>query len=469
MSGLRITNATLGTVTLHDPASGVYGQLKYVLTPSEMKLTDAATNGLDDGGEASVITIPNIREAPEVYIDSGSQAALETVIRTINLLCEHARFYQKSHAGGPVYLEYRTGDSGTWFRSEIIAGWAIGQDDMLDRHMAPSGRIKITLNVLRRFYWEGAESYVTLTNQHGTNSTGLTVYNTNDSNGDNFATITTTIAGDLPAPIRLEYTNSYASGSAQNLFVGLSAIANPAVADVTFETSAMTLVVGSTSTAAGASYSNGSQRTWTWAGTSVQSLGYWTIPASLLLAGLGMWYRVFARIDTSSQAYQIRANVKIGYLTQLSVGEWATPYAQSGLVDLGAIQLPPYVRGVGAGTFTTLTLDLEVRATAGGSYSVPVDCVHLVPTESFRMLRSTGYGLSYTSRMYDDQVLETTYADDGAGGGIIGNYQADGSKIMLRPSRTNRLYFLVTNNLNASEIARTGTVRVAYRPRYRML
>lgn len=466
MSGLRITNATLGTVTLHDPATGVFGQIAYVPSSTE-PLTNQQSSALDDGGETPIVTLGNISESATVYIDSGNTSALLTVVRTINLLLDHARTYQRIKAGSPTYLEWRPTDSGSWFRSEILYGHCTGREDTLDGWMLPSGRVVITLNVTRRFYWEGDLTYVNMTNQHGTNVSTITINNTNDASYDNFVEVVSTISGDLPSPIRLEYTNTFAGSNTANLLIGHSAIATPAASDMILETSAMAAVNFSPSTVVG-TFSGGSYRNWSVTVTAETSLGYWNIPTALLQSGLGMWYRLIARIPTGSTAYQIRCNVKINNLSPLFNGAWVTPSPQTGLVDLGAVQLPPYLRGINAG-MAALTLGLDVRATGASTYSVPIDCVQFLPTESWRMIRQNGFGLAQNSRIIDDQIAETTYTDNGSGSSIIGNYVPDGSKIFLRPSRTNRIYFLATNISNTSEVNRSASVRIAYRPRYRMV
>lgn len=467
MSGLRITNAALGTVTLHDPSIGVYGQLRYVPKAPEPTPASQDAAALDDGGEVPVTVLPNVLEPAEIYTDQLNASSLRALFVTLGRFWDQAREYQRYKTGSPVYWEFRPEDSGTWLRSEVLYGSDNGDESLLDAWMLPAGRAKIAITVLRRFYFEGAETYLSLTNQHGTSSAGLTISNTNDSSNDHFVTIATTIEGDLPAPCRIEYTNTYASATnTANLLFGHSARANPAVADMILETENMTSLVGSPTTQTGATYSNGSHRTWSWASTAQQSLGYWTLPAALLAAAGGQWYRVIARITASSALYQIRCNVKIGNLSPLFDGQWATPSGQSGLVDLGAVQLPPYLRAV-SGTFSTLTLGLDTRATTAAAYTVPIDCLYLMPTESWRLARQQGFGLAQNSRLMDDAMLDTTYTDNGAGASVLGNYVPDGSPIMLKPGATNRIYCLVTNVLNGSEINRTGSIRIAYRPRYR--
>jgi hypothetical protein len=468
MSGIRLTNATLGTITLHDPSIGVYGQVRYVPTsPTPTPATQDDTR-LDDGGEVAYVVLPNVQDTAEIYTDQLTLASLRTLFQNLGLMWEQARDYQRYKIGSPVYWEWRPDDSGAWLRSEVLYGADNGKDDLLDAWMLPAGKAYINLTFTRRYYFEGAEVYATLSNGNGTASTGVTVTNTNDSSNDHFVTITSTVAGDLPAPCRIEYTNNYSSGTnTANLLLALSARANPAAADMILETENMTSLVGSPTTQTGATYSNGSHKTWSWTGTSQQSLGYWTVSSALLSACQGQWYRVIARITAVSTLYQIRYNLKISNISPLIDGQWSSPSAvQNGLVDLGAVQLPPYLRGV-TGTFNTLTLGLDVRGTSASAYTVPIDCIYLLPTESWRLVRQQGFGLAQNRRLLDDAMLDRTYTDDGSGSTVLGNYVPDGSPILLRPGVTNRLYCLVTPASGSNEIARSGSIRLAYRPRYR--
>lgn len=470
MSGLRITNATLGTITLHDPSIGVYGQVRYVPASPEPMPAMQDDAHLDDGGETPYVVLPNVSDTAEIYTDQVNLAGLRTLFQSLGLMWEQARAYQRYKIGSPVYWEWRPDDSGAWLRSEILYGSDNGKDDMLDAWMAPAGKAYIKVTVMRRFYFEGAEVYVTLSNGNGTSSSGVTVQNTNDGSTDHWVTITSTIAGDLPAPCRIEYTNTYASGTnTANLLLALSARATPAASDLILEAESMTSLVGSPTTQTAGTYSNGSQKTWSWTGTAQQSLGYWTLSSALLSACQGQWYRVIARITASSALYQIRYNLKISNVSPLIDGQWSSPSAaQGGLIDLGAIQLPPYLRGV-TGTFNTLTMGMDVRGTSASAYTVPIDCLYILPTESWRLVRQQGFGLAQTRRLWDDAMIDRTYTDDGSGSAVLGNYVPDGSPIMLRPGLTNRLYCLVTPASGSNEIARSGSLRIAYRPRYRKI
>lgn len=458
MSGFRLTNGTT-TITLHDPSIGVYGQVNYKPATPEPEMVEVS-DVLRDGGEVPVTTYRNVVETGTFFLPTA-----EATIGAINQMIRGAVNWHRRRVGQRAWVEYRTLDTGTWWRSELFHAEPVLADGSLGVGRLPQGRAEIDLHMHRRFYWEGSESYLTLQNNNGT-ATTLTVRNGNDATYNNYVTITSTIDGDLEAPCRIEYTNNYASGTrTANLWLGHAAYRQPTPLLLALEpTSAdgFTTFIQDTVTSGG-TYNDGSMRTWTWAYAGVAQLGYWDLPSSLLSAAQGAWFRPIARIPTLPANTYLRLTLKIGNLSPLWASQWVKLPSSGLLHELPAIPLPPYLTGLGA-AMNSLTLGLEARSNSAASKTLALDVVHLLPTESFRLLRQQGYGLAQSTRLVDDQISGALYSD-GWSGGAMGNYTAQGAPIMLVPGQTNRVYLLVDTNASGAEIDRSGSLRIAYRPR----
>lgn len=460
MSGLRITDGTT-TVFLHDPTSGVYGQVKYKPETPEIASIEA-TDALLDGGELPINTYRNVTESAEVVVQ-GSESSVRDVLASINRLFDKARMYQRRRFGARVYVEFRPNDTDSWYRSEILNGRSLMDDDVL--HVAlRAGLLMFTVTWTRRYYWEGVESYLSLSNGHGSGTSGVTVYASNDSTRDNYVTLGS-VSGDLPAPCRLEMRNTYNDANDMHIvYVGHHATAALSDGDWTYEAESMSVTQAS-STLNNSGYSNGSSLQWSLSNTTEYILGHWTLSTAKLQRLAGAYYRAVLVTPNVTGTVAVRLTLKVDAVSPVWTGPWVrleTAQIITELHDLYAVPLPPWSVASGDSPYP-LTLHLEARGEVAGAHTLQVDCLHLLPTESFRKFQAKGWNCPYLWTLVDDEMNDTVYTDNTTS--RLGNYIAYGSKVMLVPNVTNRLIFTMNAENEDFLAARTISVRVAYRPR----
>ena len=417
-----------------------------------------------DGAERPIASYRNLGEVARVAIlGEGTIATVQNAIRDINRAFAQARRRQRTHLGDKVFLNYIPDGYSSTFRSEIIGGRAeLSEGAMgwqwLDRN------IEIRVAWERRFFWEGLEAQIPLTNANGTgNTTGLAVWNHDDAGAghDNYVEIAAAdVSGDLAAAPRLEITNTFNSSSrAYELSIAQNVQSSPATLVHMLEAEAGT---GGT-TSADASCSGGSRKDLAWSVTTEAQLLSWTLDTTLLNACAGNYFRMltrFASSPTYSDAW-LRFRIKYGVSTI-----WEGPQVLLAslplLQDLGVLQLPPYL--VGAGDLSPLSLVLYGQRNQSGTHTVYLDFVQLSALDGWRKLTPRGYGLAYGMRVIDDGIDDFLYADDGATY-KAGYYVGSGERIQVWPNAKQRLYFLHNNDTGGSQIDRTLSVKAFYRPR----
>ncbi len=455
MSGLRLVSGAI-SMTLEDTSAGIIRQVRYGLTTPDIDAHEVI-DPTAHGGAMPAAYLRNVTESAELFFDGGA-AQIQAAMATMNRLFDQARRYQAKHIGQPVYIEMRSHDGETWWRSEVLSGRAMVQEDKPFRALRAGYQI-LTLAWIRRYYWEGQESYLTLSNTNGTSSGGLTIQNTNDAGRDHYVDIAAgAITGDLPTPCRIELNNTTnATPRMGNVYIAHAAVVNPDPGYVILEGEQST-GIGSTSSFAG--LSNGASRLWSGTGTGETIVGRWTLTAAHIQALAGAIYRVILTGNPSgSPSVQLR--VQIGSLSTLYQTPWQR-ITTLNVQDIGALPLPPYLIDANA-TMYPLDLACVVRGENAGSWSIELDALHLFPTEGWRVLRQRGYSAAYGVTLVDDQLSNTLYTI--WSGQRLGNYIAYGNPIMLLPSIAQRLYFLHDTDTGSYDASRTSSVRLAYRPR----
>jgi hypothetical protein len=472
MSGLRFTSSdgSIATVTIHDTGSNVWRQMQYTPVAPEIAVVEAS-DALSDGGEIPIAAYRNVTETVEIYIgDVVSATAARAVLNSINLLFQQARTFQRSKLGPRIYVEFRPENGDSWYRSELLNGKVSPHEDVLGWQLI-NNVVIATATFTRRHYWEGPEAYLPLTNSGASNQTGgLTVNSANGGSYDHWFSIPgASIGGDLPAPCRVEITNTYASGSRGSAYhIGHSAVAPVSPNSLFFEAESMTIDSFGTGTSSSGNYSNNAVQNFGWTNSSAIEVRMTraALSGAVLAAASGGWYRMMASIPAFAGDFRLQAKILIAGVTPIWEGPWIAPQSSSWLQDLGVVQLPPYVVEASAGGgMYPLDLAIYMRTTAGGTFSFSMDYLALLPTEGYHTLRQRGYGLPQNARLVDDMILGVVYSDGWSGGGRIGNFISYGSGIELVPGRTNYLCILGDMTNGQAPAAMSMSVRVAYRPR----
>jgi hypothetical protein len=458
---LRITDGTT-TVNLAGGVDGIYLTDDYVPRPPEVTESEFTAEAMRDGGELISATRRNVVESVRLTQAAANRAALVTAQHSIETLLTQAQLHQEKGVAAPVYVEYRKADSGDVYRSEILRGTFEPSQETAGEAWWEAASVQATLAWKRRFYWEGPESELSLTNGHGTGTGGVTVYSHDDSGHDNYVAIAgSAVEGVIPAAIRLEMENTYnVSSRAYNVYVGQNLWSNPTTMSHILE--GQDVAYGGSSVAS-SSCSGGYYRSVSWSGDNATYVLRWVLSTAMLNAYAGGWFRMLGRFTTSPTDVKITPKVTFPSGTPLTVVAEAPEATLSSrrIQDLGVLQLPPWLRG--ETDLYPVDLTLYARKTGGGAFNL--DFIQLTPLDGYRVLTPRGYGAAYGITLIDDGISGSVYTTGWGGTAKTGHYLSRGVPIMLWPGRDQRLYFLSTHDTGGSEIERTFSVRVYHRPR----
>jgi len=160
--------------------------------------------------------VPTVSESCQIRVKDGAVAANLDEMRTLRKLLKQAKDAQADANLGRVYLTFTETSGGTAWRSEIKSALGPWDQSAVNYPYWTGDTQFATLSWERANYWEGSEAQLSITNPNGTaNTSGLRVYNCNDGlsidtsyyKHNYFDVAGTAIAGELPAPTRLEMTN----------------------------------------------------------------------------------------------------------------------------------------------------------------------------------------------------------------------------------------------------------------------
>lgn len=445
---LRVTDGA-GTVTLSDVSSG-------------------DTYWMDYTPQVAVDMSAPLKESLSVRFGKTIQNARDNV-NALNRLFYQAQAYNRTKTGNKVYVELDPGGTSTPWRSQLFEGAIKPVDDTLKSVDWSNKSLSFDVEWTRQPFWEGTLTPVPLTNVNGTaNTAGLTVTNVNDNTGQNWVAVTgSDIAGDLPAPIKVQMLNATnGSDSTDEIFVWHNVYSTPASFAPILEGEAS---AGSVTPTGTSTCSAGSAVTIAWGTTSAEtSVATWTVSAAQMgyakggnFAILARWHGLFPyndcwvrmRLGTTSTWFVVHEG-------DLSL---ASPIASGReLKVIDTVQLPPYLAG--ETSVKELSLVMYAKRTGGGT--INLDYLQLSPISGdsgWLRFKSVARGVPYNCNFVHDDIEGVTYRDDGTN--KISEFTQYGGPILLVPQQAQRLYFNTSDYNGYAKINQQWTVRLWYRPR----
>lgn len=422
-------------------------------------------SSLVDGGERVRVTRRNVTEEFEFLIKDTSVSDLVAKKVAIEQMLLDAERYQNTGVGDKVYWNVQL-DGSSAVRSEVLSGDIEFDTDALHTQwLSKAVHFKMTLR--RRFYFEGSRTELSLTNGHGSGTGGVTIYNCDDGNEDDYVTIaSSSILGVLPCPLEIRLYNSYnESVRAGQVYIGAYSENTPASTypPIHIEGENFTTVMTST-TPSDSDCSNGAYRNFSLTDTSDHVLMYKEFTASELKAFGGKYYHVILRFSNLvPYNTQFKALLAVSGTFYLQDTGWVTCNGVEELMSVNALRIPPFIPG--SGDVYPLRLYIWARQTVTQTGTVPIDYVKLLPTDGFKKLFSTAYGSAYATTLVSDDIEGITYVEWGSSG-RIGNFVDVGNPILVLPGYDHKISFQILDNDGGASVHRSSTVRIYYRPRY---
>jgi hypothetical protein len=437
-------------------------------SPSDQEMT--ANDGWLDGDDVISLRYGNVAETVRLFMQGGLPT-VRSNIQALNRMFQRARRYAKRRVGPRIFVRIKAESGDEQYRTRVFTGRVALGADALDMQLI-NGKMEVILDWTRQPFWEGPLTSIPLSNANGTgNISGLTVYNHNDAGAgnDNFVTIAAAdVDGDMPAPVKIVFTNTYASATkATGVFIGHNVLCDPENFEhiLEAESASNTSPEATGTVTADAAYSNGSYVSCAWSGTDETDLLHWTLSQSLLDMCKGNYFRVLIRSEFTVQTVQLRLKI-LTSTTPLYTSEWITYIGNTDVQEITAIKLPPTFNNVSANA--PLKLVLEAKDSDAGAKAIKIDFIQLTPLDGWRRyfpIDRTSTGGIPTNESLIDDMIEGTCLLQTAAAQNLASYIGYGRPIMVWPGEVQRLYFLWRDFLGDALPARTAIVQLTYRPR----
>ena len=419
-----------------------------------------------------------IAETIELHVSgSGSTTAVQTRVNALEVYLQRARQRQETGSGAKIYLQIKIANEEYTWRSELLEGEVEIQTDTLKAWGQAFALIRV--HVMRRHFWEGAETLARFVQQYtGQGTTEVSVSNfTSTASGNqtrNFIEFSSTqIQGVLPTPAIIRQSNTSGSAPSRSyteMQIALGKFREPHNFQHMYEGESAS---GAGSVITDASSANGRHRRI--ATSSTTQLCAWSMRVRSEFTE--RTYRVIGRFSSYTGPSNIYVRPLISYQTgaaDIWVGEEVllpVSSTASSFVDLGVVPIPllPIRSTVGV-----MQIKLSFRSLSAGT--INLDYIQLTPTDGYRILRPASILVAKNSAIIDNGVDELSYLgtpiipgelldDLDSGVDLYSPLDAGtGDYIHLYPGIGQRLYFLRTRT-DGAPISDALNVKVYYRPR----
>lgn len=435
--------------------------------PMTLQFTDGATTvDLNDGPGANTCAIMNDGYAPraamaqDTTIDDRAKvnfigiATGRSRINSINAIFARARQRASTGLGPRCFVNFKYDNSDTLQRSEILDGSIEIDDSSMGADYA-AGDIFAMIEFTRMPYWEGSLTQIPITNTNGTrNTAGLTLSNHGASASCWFTAAGSDIAGDCDAPVqmRLQIT----AGTVGYVIVGHLNGTNLYTSNGFYQGEAST---GTVSTASGTA-SGGNYGAWTVA-NGVSSLAGYSVTGTTCTYTNGKSVLPVMRFNA------VPAQMYLNMVIAGSTTEWIQTNTGRRYVIFPPAPLPSVP--LDSGYASTATAFFPTAWNPGGSTTLQIDYIALLPTDGWRELIGNGDATSAsTSTIYDDGIEQQTYLMQ-SGTDKYGIYSTSGRWPMVTPGVGQSFHVLSSASSGTMAIDIAYSAKLYYRPRRRSI
>lgn len=402
---------------------------------------------------------PRVTESAVAVLE-GSATAIRAAVNALDALL-HAAWRRQKRTNARVFVEFRPLDSDSYFRAEVFDGTVNWSSNPARRRLTgTTNTVEVAVSFTRVNGWDGAEVELQLSTSNQAAATGGRSIVNHDDGGtghDNWVQIASSqVAGDLPGPCRVQLTNTVgANRTYPKMVLALNALSDPSAFVHVLE--AESRLSGGT-VASDATASNGQVVSLAHVGSSSTTL-VWSLSSAQMQRSRGRLFRLLSRIVGVSGSWTVLPEVRAANGTSvLWRGDLVTlPSQYGGLIDLGAVGLPP---GGYSASYGGVTLAL----TFTGLGLAEVDFVQLTALDGYRALKMLG-PCGNNEAVVDDAAEEMAYVLSGSS--VLPYVSAVGKPLLLWPGLTQRLIVLAETggSPDPMTIDDSWTVRVWHRPR----
>lgn len=389
----------------------------------------------------------------------GTHAQMDAILEALEMKLTLAREYNQHGVGMPQYLKLRAQADGLDYVARLLSATL----EPLPHSLAyyASGSLSVAISFTRENHFDSAEIQIPLTSNP---LTGVALVNHDDSAHNNtFFVDRDEVETQLPAPLRLEITNTYASGTLKDIWIG--SIQNDLYSPVPSLILEGELGSGGT-TVSSATASNGAFQRLTWSASGWSDLTEWDLSAEDLYAFRGRTVLPMLRFANtpSVSGLLLRLSAASSGVTLYEGGEINVP-AGMGYLALSPLRLPC---GELQGLDYPAVQQLHLQAYKPGSSSatLDVDDLLLIPQDSFRSYKGL-IGLGQNDQLIDDAFTGISYSKHTDY--ELGSHITLGEGHFIQPNQAARFMIFQGDGNNLAPIDRSISVRAWYRRRRRIL
>lgn len=475
----HLINLVAGSTTLQLGGISPYMLIDYALQSPGSKL-DASDKG-------------HVTESAKIYVIGVDTTGIQVALRALEkMLAVDAPRRQKTGVGDRVYIQLQPDGASEAYRAEILRGRVDYKDDPLAKYNLQAKIVEVILTWTRREFWESVTEYpIPLTNSNYSNvlsnngealfndglsltngtdvgaTSGLTIVNhdDNDSGDDSYvAVVAADVGGNLPAPCRVEMTNTHGSRSIKKIHIGLMAYGDATNFTHVLEAESATKNATYAANAADATCSNGNKVTLTAMPTSEVYMLYWTLSTAVLDYMKQGFFKLLMRFSTlpTTTTMKMKARVEVGS-SVVWEGEWIALSQSKAIQSLGTPQIAPYLIGL-----TSLyQVTIKIYAKDAGNGNAALDFLYLMPSDAgYKVFEAVGgENISPDVVAVEDGLEDRAYANWLSPGGKAGQFVSRGSDLELYPAVNQRFYFLHELSDNTAPIDTPMSIKAYYRKR----
>lgn len=398
---------------------------------------------------------------------SGTPAEIAAGLALLEAIKNQAEQYEKLTYPHRQLIRIQPEESSEYFYAPVTDLWLELPPEGETRHQ--HGSLIVTVHFTRPNYFDGEQIELPLTVGDLMNQTGgVDIINHADIHPGHTNSILVnpgSVEGALPAPLRLEITNTYTGEYLKDIFVGIISHPDPGDEDM--------LHCYAPDFSGGYPYTNpsaiqGYYLKVTWPETTWKPLCASLLPSAQVASLQGRYFRPVLHLYNPVNVQDLRLKIALqsrDLIHSESEAVWVDP--DYGYVVFPPIQIPPYPLFYEVST-ETIDITLYGQHESGASYDLYFDDLILLPLDSAATYQGHHF-LLQGSVLIDDNFKQRQITRFGADFYEINTHLKQGGDLLLMPGQYNRLLLIMTDTQNQVDILRTASVRMFYRKRVRFL
>lgn len=406
-----------------------------------------------------------VKEKIEITL-SGTPAQIFNAVTAIDKVILRARAYALGEYAHPQYLRFQKIPSGDNFYAAL-------QDIYIEQNprgyqTTQTGSLLLTLHYTRPNYFDSEQYELPLTGRSGSDILGgISIKNHTDTDPADGSTLlikASSAVTNLPAPLRLEITNT-AGADWYRVLVG-AYHHHTYQGEDPFFVYATDMTGGTQYVNAGAI--NGYFRTFQFTSSSYAAFGIYAIPSAEIPYLDGRTYRPILNLFNAHAYTDMHLRIRLMFGANVlwsGEGVYADPNYR--YVIFPPVQLPPnqILREVSP---YNPDLYLEGLREGGALASIDVDQLIFFPVSKL-LIFDQFMAFGSTNKLIYDGHREMSNVRYGVTPLEAVSHIRQGGPLLVYPAENTRLFFIFYNQWNNMNITHTATVRAYYRPRYTTL